>query len=92
MIIIINMEILTSEKQQLKREKKMATEFKFNPTKTFANKTNARKAITNFLGDSEENNAVRFMIVESAGRFAPVVINSAGNSSSFAFHGFTVVG
>jgi hypothetical protein len=70
----------------------MATEFKFNPPKTFANEKNARKAITNFLGESEEGRNVRFMIVETEGRFAPVVINSAGNPAMFAFNGFTVVG
>lgn len=73
----------------------MATEFKFQPAKTYATEENARKAITSFVAKSfaqiEEGKYVRFMIAEHAGRFAPVVINSVGHSAHFAHHGFTAV-
>jgi hypothetical protein len=74
----------------------MATEFKFQPTKTYATEENARKAISSFIdssfANSEESQSVRFMIVETGARYAPVVICSDGNPGHFAIHGFTVTG
>ncbi len=72
----------------------MATEFKFRPPKTYATEDNARKAINKLIDliAPEHSKSIRFMIVESDSRYAPVVIHSNGHAGHFCGHGFTVTG
>ena len=63
------------------------TEFRFQPTKTYATEDNARRAAENVCEPGD-----RFMIVGTAERFAPIFFGvTSGLHGAYAFAGFTVV-
>jgi hypothetical protein len=79
-------------------EDTMASEFKFDPPRTYANRENARKAVEAVVslgkafGGFHVGRDCRYMIVEVGDRFAPVIIHCADmNVGDFALRGITVV-